>query len=167
MSTMVARISGIISESFVDGPGIRYVIFMQGCLHNCYNCHNKNTHSLNGGYKIDLDEVIYEVNSNKNITGLTLSGGEPFLQVLESLYLLENIKLPNIVYTGYTYESLIQESKVNNNIAKILSKIDILIDGPYIDSKRDISLKYRGSTNQRIIDMQQSLACNNLVVIEI
>lgn len=89
---MKIRIAGISKESLVDGPGIRYVIFAQGCLHNCIGCHNPSTHPLDGGYLVDINEIYNDIISNKFIDGVTFSGGEPFLQVNEFTEIAKKLK---------------------------------------------------------------------------
>lgn len=163
---MELRVAGIVRESVVDGPGFRYVIFAQGCIHKCNGCHNPDTHDINGGYSVDADNIIREVVSNKYIDGVTFSGGEPFMQVEKFIYIAQAIKKVNkhiVCYTGYTFEQLINNKNKSN--IKLLSLIDILIDGPYIQELKDLSLCYRGSKNQRIIDVHRSIS-NGSVVIE-
>lgn len=155
---MKIRIAGILKESVVDGPGIRYVIFTQGCQHNCAGCHNPETHDLNGGYEIDIRDIINDIDRCAFLDGITFSGGEPFLQAASLLVLAEKIKERNyniLTYSGYTFEDLV--SSDNLETRKLLGLIDILIDGKFVLAKRDISLKFRGSKNQRIIDVKASL----------
>ena len=155
------RISGIVEESIVDGPGIRLVVFTQGCNHNCPECHNPHTHDFNGGYEIDIDEIIELVKNNPLLDGITLSGGEPFDQAESCSNLADLIKsmgLNVITYTGYTYEVLTQ----NINYMKLLEKTDLLIDGRFDIAKKDLTLDFRGSSNQRIIDTIKSLENNNI-----
>ncbi len=166
---MKIKLSGEIKESIVDGPGIRYVVFTQGCHHNCKGCHNPETHDFDGGYYKEIAEIIEDFKKYPYMTGLTLSGGEPFLQKtailslilqFKSLYPKKNI----IIYTGYTFEALLNEN--DDVINEILNNIDYLIDGPFILEKRDISLKFKGSTNQRIIDIKKSLSENQIIIKE-
>jgi anaerobic ribonucleoside-triphosphate reductase activating protein len=162
---MLLRIAGLTKESIVDGPGIRYVIFAQGCNHKCKGCHNPDTHSMGGGYVIDADMLINDILSCRHIDGITFSGGEPFLQADVLLYIAKALKQQNIniiCYTGYTLEQII-ENKIEDQM-ELLSFVDLLIDGPYIEKLRDLSLAYRGSRNQRIIDVGRSLASNMAVL---
>lgn len=164
------KIAGIIKESIVDGPGIRYVVFTQGCIHNCRACHNPETHSFDGGYDKAIDEIIKEILDNPLLDGITLSGGDPFVQPRESYNLCKKVKekdLNTIVYTGYLYEDLINEAIINQSYMDLLSLTDILIDGPYIEEEKDMLLKFRGSRNQRIIDVKKSLLENKTVEIEL
>jgi anaerobic ribonucleoside-triphosphate reductase activating protein len=151
------RISGIIEESIVDGPGLRYVIFFQGCNINCYNCHNKHTWDINGGYLIDSSQIINSIKNNPLLQGITLTGGEALLQKDNCLFLIEEAKKLNldvILYTGRIYEDL--KSLNDSVINQILDKIDYLVDGPYIDEIRSLTLYFRGSSNQRFIDINKT-----------
>lgn len=156
---MQIRLAGYISESIVDGPGIRSVIFTQGCLHHCKNCHNPSTHPLEKGKVLEIEEVLSLISNNPLSVGITVSGGEPFLQpeAINELIKLYKNKHPNkniVIYTGYTIEELLN---FNNPVIKeILLKTEILIDGKYQDSLRDLTLFYRGSSNQRVIDVQKT-----------
>ena len=154
MAVAKLRISGIEAESIVDGPGLRYVVFTQGCPHQCFGCHNPETHALNSGYEISIQEIINDFLNNPLLSGMTFSGGEPFLQA-ESLVLLANIVKKTgktlVTYTGYTYERLLELGKCNPSIIHLLELTDILIDGPFQISQRDLQLSFRGSANQRIL----------------
>ena len=166
---MKIKLSGEIKESIVDGPGIRYVVFTQGCHHNCKGCHNPETHDIKGGYFKEIDEIVEDFKKYPYMTGLTLSGGEPFLQKSAILSLILQFKTlyPSkniIIYSGYTFESLLKEN--DNETKDILNNIDYLIDGPFILEKRDISLKFKGSSNQRIIDIKKSLSENQIIIKE-
>lgn len=165
---MKIRLSGIIEESIVDGPGIRFVIFTQGCPHNCEGCHNPETHSMNGGYLEDIENIFAMFKRHPYMSGLTLSGGEPFMQIDEILFIIKEFKkmYPTknvVIYTGFEYENLINK---NDKINEILNLSDYLIDGKFILNKRDISLIFRGSSNQRIIDLKKSLKDNDIIIKE-
>lgn len=155
----------IQTDSIVDGEGIRAVIWTQGCLHNCKGCHNKITHDLNAGKLVEIEAVKKEITKLKNLDGITFSGGEPFLQVEACLILAKFIKELGLniwCYTGYKYEDILKDL----NKKKLLEKIDILVDGPFVISKRSLSTPFRGSTNQRIIDVNKSLKENKVITIE-
>jgi anaerobic ribonucleoside-triphosphate reductase activating protein len=155
---MELRVAGIVKESVVDGPGFRYVIFAQGCEHGCKGCHNPDTHSLDGGYAVDTVSLIKDIKQSKYIDGVTFSGGEPFLQAGAFVHIAEKLKKENInivCYTGFTYEELLQSKDLST--IKLLGLTDMLIDGPYMEELKDISLTFRGSKNQRIIDVKSSL----------
>ncbi|HHV41392.1 MAG TPA: anaerobic ribonucleoside-triphosphate reductase activating protein [Clostridiaceae bacterium] len=151
------RIAGVVPESSVDGPGLRYVVFVQGCCHLCDGCHNPETHDFYAGKVTDLWTHVLELRSNKLLRGLTLSGGEPFLQPRPLALLAAEAKRLGhdvICYSGYTYEKLRQASDLGQNVGELLREIDILIDGPYIASLKDSSLSFRGSSNQRILKIK-------------
>lgn len=153
---MKLRVAGIIEESIVDGPGIRLVVFTQGCKHNCIGCHNPETHSFTGGKLIDIDSIVHMVKSNPLLDGITLSGGEPFEQVKECAILAKKVKelgLSVVTYTGYTFEEILKD----RNLRELLIYTDILIDGKFDIRKKSLILKFRGSTNQRIIDVKKYL----------
>ncbi len=166
MESPQIRLSGIIDESVVDGPGIRYVIFTQGCKHNCKGCHNPNTHDETKGYLKACDDIINDINETKYLSGVTFSGGEPFLQPDKCAYIAKRIKKGyNIIaYTGYLYEQLLELSKVNQAIMDFLKQIDILVDGPFILEQKSLELKFKGSKNQRMILVKKSL-CENKVIL--
>ena len=160
------RIAGITPESIVDGSGIRFTIFAQGCKHNCPSCHNPNTHSLDGGELIALEEIVEMIKEKGLLSGVTFSGGEPFLQAKEFAKLASLIKklgrnLDIITYTGYLYEDLIKDNKKR----VLLEASDILIDGLFEEEKQDLKLKYRGSSNQRIINVRESLKRDEIVIV--
>lgn len=155
---MNLRIAGIVKESVVDGPGVRYVIFTQGCFHNCPGCHNPETHDVNGGYEVDVNDIIKDISNSKYIKGVTFSGGEPFLHCGALYTIASEVKkmgLDVVSYTGYTYEEILGSN--DEDKMKLLNIIDILIDGKFIISQRDLSLKFRGSRNQRVIDVRKSI----------
>ena len=159
------KISGVVSESIVDGAGIRYVVFTQGCLHNCEGCHNPETHDLNGGKLKSIDEIFDEVSRNPLLKGVTFSGGEPFLQVEKLIELAKNIKAINKdiwCYSGFSYEQLIANKAPNS--LELLKLIDVLVDGKFELKQRDLTLLFRGSKNQRIIDCKKSLKKNEIVL---
>lgn len=159
---MKIRIHDYIQESYVDGPGIRFTLFVQGCPHHCEGCHNPQTHAFDGGKEIDTQEIVDKMLKNPLIDGLTLSGGEPFSQVNACLVLIKQLKQANssydvVVYTGYTFEQLLEWGQKAPHVIELLSNIDYLIDGPFILSQRDLELDFRGSRNQRILNARQSL----------
>ena len=164
---MKIRLAGIVEESIVDGPGIRYVLFTQGCHHNCFKCHNPLTHDVNKGYLKDIDEILYDISRKPYLSGITISGGEPFLQIEECYQLLK--KLPTdievIVYTGFTYEKLLEFAEDNQKLLYILNRINYLIDGKFNYKLRDLELKYIGSSNQRIIDIKKTILNKKLTLI--
>jgi len=149
------RISGQINDSIVDGPGLRYVIFTQGCLHNCLGCQNVHTHDLNGGYLVDIEEIKDKIAKNGLLDGITFSGGEPFLQSKQCASIAVWAKkrgLDILSYTGYTYEQLLKKEDAQ----EFLNLIDVLIDGPFILKDKSLNISFRGSTNQRVIDLNKT-----------
>ncbi|MDR1484113.1 MAG: anaerobic ribonucleoside-triphosphate reductase activating protein [Planctomycetaceae bacterium] len=146
------RVSGFVEESVVDGPGIRFVIFAQGCERNCPDCHNPQTHDLSGGYEITIDAILKMIDSNPLLDGVTFSGGEPLLQAKEFAELAkhcQNRKLSVAVYTGFYYEEIL-ENQNNNDWQELLKQTNILIDGPFEQEKRTTEIAFRGSENQRM-----------------
>ncbi|WP_025725526.1 4Fe-4S single cluster domain-containing protein [Acholeplasma granularum] len=165
-STLKLRVNDFISDSIVDGFGLRFVVFTQGCNLRCPGCHNPSTHDLNGGYLIELDEVRKKWKKNPLLHGLTISGGEPFLQpeaVLELIKMAHEDGLNVNIYSGSTYEVL--SKKDCPYTKKILKEADILIDGPYIEYLKNFNLLWRGSSNQRIIDLKKTNQHQELVII--
>ena len=153
------RIADIVNESVVDGKGIRMTVFTQGCKHNCKGCHNPQTHDLNGGEIVDLKFILDEADKDPLLDGVTLSGGEPFLQPKPLAVLCDELhkrKLNVWCYSGYTYEQLKELSETDGGVKELLEKIDVLVDGRYSEKERDLTLKFRGSRNQRILDMQKT-----------
>ncbi len=154
------KISGIIKESIVDGDGIRYVVFTQGCPHKCKGCHNPETHDFNGGFLKSIDEIFNEISSNPLLKGVTFSGGEPFCQQDGLLLLAKKVKeLGKDIwcYSGYEYDEIKE--------TQLMDYIDILVDGPFIEQEKDLLLKFRGSKNQRVIDVKKSKQQNKIVLL--
>lgn len=154
------RIAGIVKESIVDGPGLRYVIFTQGCPHRCVACHNPDTHDPTGGYTIAMTELLHSINATKLIAGVTFSGGEPFMQAAVCAQLAKLIKETNsslniLVYSGYYYSDLLTMAKKDAAINDFLQVADILIDGPYDVKHKSFDLPFRGSSNQNIIYLRK------------
>ena len=160
--------SPVICDSIVDGPGLRMVIWTQGCKHNCKGCHNPQTHSLTKGYEVDTKEIINKMASLKLQQGITLSGGEPFLQpapLVEIAKEAKNMNLDVWSYTGFKFEELIdRKNPLYFENVELLKYIDVLVDGRFELDKRDISLLFRGSSNQRIIDVKKSLKYKTAVL---
>jgi len=155
------RLAGVIKESVVDGPGWRFVVFAQGCPHHCPGCHNPETHDFQGGYESTIDKLLAEIRKNPLLKGITLSGGEPFSQAANFAALAEavrNLGLDVITYTGWTLEQLLAGQAENPGWQALLEASDVLIDGPYDAAQRTLGLPFRGSRNQRILDVKASLA---------
>ncbi|HMM20380.1 MAG TPA: anaerobic ribonucleoside-triphosphate reductase activating protein [Selenomonadales bacterium] len=163
---MEFRIAGITKESVVDGPGIRMVVYAQGCHRNCPDCHNPDTHDRNGGELVDTELILGLVSRARLIRGVTLSGGEPFLQPEPLAHLARQVRargLDIVTYTGFVFEELLALSLKDKAVRDLLTVTDILIDGAYRAEERDLSLAFRGSRNQRIINVPKSLATGQVV----
>ncbi|MGB5824238.1 MAG: anaerobic ribonucleoside-triphosphate reductase activating protein [Proteocatella sp.] len=153
------KLAGIIRESIVDGPGIRFVIFSQGCPHGCKGCHNPDTHDFEGGFESDTATILTEIKKNPLLSGVTFSGGEPFCQAKEFSKLALEIKtmgLSIMTYSGYTFEQLLNDSNDDNCWKMLLEATDILVDGPFEEENKNLLLKFRGSSNQRVLDANKS-----------
>lgn len=158
------RIAGLVQDSIVDGVGIRFTVFVQGCGHHCPGCHNPQTHDPLGGREMSVEEIVTEMRSNPLTDGLTLSGGEPFDQPEGCLALAEAARAEGLnvwAYSGYRYEQLLADEKK----AALLRAVDVLIDGPFLLAERSLALPWRGSRNQRVIDVQRSLAAGEAVLL--
>jgi len=163
------RVCGFSRESIVDGPGIRAVVYAQGCPHHCPHCHNPSTWDFQGGYELDIDDIVGRVKETGLLRGVTLSGGEPFAQAESFAELAGRVKalgLDVVTYTGYTFEELVEIAQKDPSVARLLSCTDILIDGPYRHEERDLALAFRGSRNQRIIEVQKSLEEGRVVTLD-
>ena len=153
------RICGIEPESIVDGPGFRYVIFVQGCPHHCKGCHNPESWDPAGGYDMTVGEIIAEIEARPNIKGVTFSGGEPFEQaraLVEVAKYLKDMGYSIMSYSGYTLEELEAKAESEPAVGKLLGMLDILVDGRYEEKLRNLTLVYCGSENQRVIDMNKT-----------
>ena len=152
------NLSGIISDSIVDGPGIRTTIFCQGCPHHCEGCHNPETWDFGCGTDVPVEDLVDVVRSNPLCRGVTFSGGEPFAQAKGFAKLARLLKEKGYEvasYSGYTFEALLEGSEDQK---ELLSSIDILIDGPFLLAEKSLEVPFRGSRNQRILDVKKSLA---------
>lgn len=151
---MKIRIAGIVDDSIVDGEGVRLTVFTQGCPHHCHGCHNPQTWNLDGGHEIDTEEIVEKLKENPLLSGITFSGGEPFLQpapLAEIARAAHKLGLDVWSYTGFTLEEL----KKRTDAQQLLNEVDVLVDGPYVEALRDLTLRFRGSSNQRIIDLKE------------
>lgn len=154
-------------DSIVDGDGIRAVVWTQGCAHHCKGCHNPETHDFKENYLKDVSELKEEIASLSLIDGVTFSGGDPMFQpeaCAEIAKYVKSIGLNVWAYTGYTFEELVDLSKHNPAIMDFLENIDILVDGKFMLEHKSLALTYRGSTNQRIINVKKSLKENTAVI---
>jgi anaerobic ribonucleoside-triphosphate reductase activating protein len=169
------RIAGIETDSIVDGEGWRYVIFFQGCNHNCLGCHNPETHDFNGGKEFSVDDILKdlkELNPSK-FMDITLSGGDPFFQAKEAINLCRALKKEDYniwTYTGFEFEEFLNfinnkttDERINRDMIEMLGYIDVVVDGKFNRDKITLDLEYRGSSNQRLVDVQKSMALNKVV----
>lgn len=154
------RIAGVIRQSIVDGPGMRFVVFTQGCPHRCAGCHNPQTHTFSDGYDCEVGKMLAEIVKNPLLKGITLSGGEPFCRPAELLPLVRVVRdkgMDVYCYSGYTFEELLAMSELDPAAGELLGLIDVLIDGRFVLEERDLTLRFRGSRNQRVLDLPASL----------
>ena len=166
---MQIRIAGIEPESIVDGPGIRFAIFVQGCSHHCKGCHNPQTWDFSGGELTDTDEIFSKIKCDPLLDGVTFSGGEPFCQCAALTALADRIHaeypaMTIISYTGFTFEQLLENANAENGYLELLNRLDGLVDGPFQIENKSLELKFMGSTNQRFLDVKRSLACGKAVL---
>ena len=151
------ELSGILGDSIVDGPGIRTTVFAQGCPHHCPGCHNPETWEFGCGTAVPAEAILEMVQSNPLCRGVTFSGGEPFAQAEAFAELAQMLKAKGYEvasYSGYTFEQLLSGTKAQR---QLLQFIDVLIDGPFLQEQKSLELSFRGSRNQRILDVPASL----------
>lgn len=174
----VFRLAGIEKDSVVDGEGWRYVIFFQGCSHNCKGCHNTQTHSFSGGRETTEEEILADLQecNKEHFMEITLSGGDPFFQAKDIIHLCKKLKELNYniwAYTGFVFEDFLNHKNGQNtnkhvtpDMVELLQYIDVLVDGPYMEQYRSIGgdYPYRGSSNQRLIDVASSLKENKTII---
>ena len=159
------RIAGTLAHSLVNGEGWRFVIFTQGCPHHCPGCQNPDTHDSAGGEEMSLDHLkdLIKEQSQKLTDGVTFSGGDPFFQPADCAELASythSLGMDVWAYTGWTYEELLKDPKKMG----FLKQVNILVDGPFLMDLKSNSYKFRGSTNQRIIDVKKSLSSGQVIL---
>lgn len=161
---MELKIAGLVNDSIVDGPGMRFSVFVQGCPHHCEGCHNPETWDFKGGRLETTDSICEKISSNPILDGVTFSGGEPFCQCAALCELADKIKeidggrLNIMAYTGFELEYLIKHSTEENCYMKLLERLDYLVDGRFELDKKSYDLKFMGSSNQRFLDVKKSLS---------
>ena len=158
------KIYGLVQDSIVDGPGFRFVCFTQGCPHHCPGCHNPDSHAPHGGTEMTSDEIITQMRSNPLTDGLTLSGGEPFMQAEDCLVLARAAHASGLnvwAYSGWTFDDLMNGTAAQQ---ALLRELDVLVDGPFMLDERSLTLNWRGSRNQRVIDVQKTLTAGEIVL---
>ena len=159
------RIYGLVQDSIVDGPGFRFSCFVQGCPHHCPGCHNPDSHDPEGGREMTVEEVAAQLLKNLLTDGLTLSGGDPFAQPEDCLALAKTAHGHGLnvwAWTGWTFEHLRDQGTRAQK--ELLAELDVLVDGPFLLAERTLSLPWRGSRNQRVIDVPASLASGEAVI---
>lgn len=157
------RIANYVQDSIVDGPGLRFTLFTQGCPHRCPGCHNPQTHDFAGGKEISPEELAAIILANPLTDGVTLSGGEPFAQPEECAALVRLVREKGLnvwAYSGWTFEELLRGTPAQK---ELLGLCDVLVDGPFLLAERSLNLKWRGSTNQRVLDLPKSLAAGKAI----
>lgn len=161
--------SPIETDSIVDGEGIRTVVWTQGCAHNCKGCHNPETHDFCKGIEMDVEDLKAEISKTKNQDGITLSGGDPLYQLEASTEIAKYCKENNLnvwCYTGFTFEELLKKSESNTTMKELLQNVDVLVDGEFELENRSLNLYFKGSKNQRVLDVQESLKQGTPIEIE-
>ncbi len=163
------RLAGIAQQSLVNGKGLRKVYFSQGCTHHCKNCFNPETWPFVGGQEFEMDDLLHKLSIETYLDGVTFSGGDPFQQADKFAYMAIKIRQMGFniwSYTGYKFEELLELAKTDKNIDTMLHNIDVIVDGEFVQELYDEHLKFRGSSNQRIIDVPKSLETNSIVTLD-
>ena len=165
--TDTIRLYGLVTDSIVDGPGFRTSIFTQGCPHHCPGCHNPGSHDFDAGTVYALDDVEAKFSKNPLLDGVTLTGGEPFCQAAACAELARRAHARGLnvwTYTGYTYEKLRDMAASDPDVSALLDATDVLVDGPFLLSERSLELDFRGSRNQRLIDLAKTRAAGEIAL---
>ena len=165
---MKLQIAGIVDDSIVDGDGCRLTVFVQGCARRCPGCQNPETQPMEGGHAIDTAAILQQMAENPILSGVTFSGGEPFLQPAPLASLARAVHQRGLdvwSYSGFTLEELAKRAEKNKATRALLSELDVLVDGPYEESQRDLTLHFRGSRNQRVIDMKKTRKAGRIVLL--
>ncbi len=159
------RLYGTVQDSIVDGPGLRYAVFVQGCTHGCPGCHNPDSQPAEGGTVHDTEEVLADIIKNPLIKGVTISGGEPFEQPQATAELAQRLKERGYdvwPFTGYLFEDL--RARKDADIDRLIQHTDVLVDGPFVEKLKSLDLKWCGSSNQRLIDVPKTLQRGSIVL---
>ena len=154
-------------DSIVDGEGLRAVIWTQGCPHGCPGCHNPQTHAFDGGTSVASESILEQLKAHFYLDGVTFSGGEPMAQAAacgELAQAVHQLGMNVWCYTGYTWEALMEAQDPDQRM--FLEQIDVLIDGPFLLAQKSLNLRFRGSANQRLIDVKASLKAQHVVLAE-
>ena len=167
---LIRLASKLQKDSIVDGEGIRAVIWTQGCPHHCPSCHNQETWDYNGGFLEDVEEIKKEINTLDDEVGVTFSGGDPFEQAEACANIakyIHSVKLNVWCYTGYTFEQLLKKAESDKNVKDFLNEIDVLVDGRFVLKLKSYDIKFRGSKNQRLIKVKESLKSGKVVLLDL
>lgn len=159
------RIYGLEQDSIVDGPGLRYAVFVQGCTHGCPGCHNPESQPARGGEVHSVEAVLADIRKNPLVHDVTLSGGEPFEQAEGCAELARTLKDEGYgvwTYTGYRYEDLV--ARDDAAIQALLDATDVLVDGPFVEELKSLELSWCGSSNQRLIDVPKTKAMGHVTL---
>lgn len=165
---MNLRISGIVEESITDGIGFRYTVFTQGCPHTCPGCHNPQTHDFDAGRVVAIEDIFDAFKQNPLLRGITFSGGEPFCQPAPLAVLAKMVHEAGkdvTAYTGWTYEELLAMN--DKDINTLLNEVDVLVDGRFVSAQKNLELHYRGSENQRLIDLNETRRIGRMVLLQL
>ena len=163
------RLFGVANDSIVDGPGLRYAIYTQGCSHHCEGCHNKESWAFKGGTVTSVKAILDDIEKNKLVKDVTLSGGDPFEQAKPVAILARELKRKGYglwAYSGYTLEELEQMADADSDVKTILDSIDVLVDGRFEMTKKSLGLKWKGSSNQRAIDMRKTRNSGEIILFQ-
>lgn len=155
LKNVTLRVAGVIEESIVDGPGLRFVLFLQGCRTHCKGCQNPQTWDFEGGTAVSAEDILNRIQGDPLVHGITFSGGEPFEQAAALVPLAEELKRRGyhlMAFSGYTFEQLLEKP----SCCDLLSLLDLLVDGPFVEEQKSLELRFRGSRNQRILNMEAS-----------
>ena len=165
---MKLQIAGIVDDSIVDGDGCRLTVFVQGCARRCPGCQNPETQPMEGGHAIDTAAILQQMAENPILSGVTFSGGEPFLQPAPLASLARAVHQRGLdvwSYSGFTLEELAKRAEKDKATRALLNELDVLVDGPYEEEQRDLTLHFRGSRNQRVIDMKKTKKAGRIVLL--
>jgi anaerobic ribonucleoside-triphosphate reductase activating protein len=165
---MKLQIAGIVDDSIVDGDGCRLTVFVQGCARRCPGCQNPETQPMEGGRTIDTTAILQQMAENPILSGITFSGGEPFLQPAPLASLARAVHQRGLdvwSYSGFTLEELTERAEKDKATRALLNELDVLVDGPYEEEQRDLTLHFRGSRNQRVIDMKKTKKSGRIVLL--
>ena len=164
---MEIRIAGTVNDSIVDGPGFRFAVFVQGCSHACPGCQNEHTWDFAGGELSDTDDILARIAKNPLLRGVTLTGGEPFESIAPMADIARRCRERGLdvwCYTGYLFEQ-IAGGELGPEAQELLGLCDVLVDGPFVEAEKTLGLRFRGSSNQRVIDVPASLEAGEAVLV--